>query len=138
MDSAGPASNGRDNAPWVVVAHEMSHLRKADADATASPWRFIFQIRGVQGLPQGINQVAVFWKTRFAQARVRLAVGSSGLRFEKGCLAVDTTFLEDPLLSDAQPVRDKMLIFSVKGYRDGQHDEDGTRIGCFGFRLLAY
>jgi hypothetical protein len=116
----------------------MSNSRKADAAASASPWRFIFQIKGVQGLPQGINQVAVFWKTRFAQARVRLAVGSasSGLRFEKGCLSVDTTFLEDPLLSDGQPVRDKMLIFSVKGYRGGEEDEGGLRIGSFSFRCL--
>ena len=138
MDRAGPASNGRDGAPWVVVSHDMSNSRKADAAASASPWRFIFQIKGVQGLPQGINQVAVFWKTRFAQARVRFAVGSasSGLRFEKGCLSVDTTFLEDPLLSDGQPVRDKMLIFSVKGYRGGEEDEGGLRIGSFSFRCL--
>jgi hypothetical protein len=136
----------------VVVSHDMAQLlRQTDMTIDSSPWRFIFQIRGVQGLPCGINHVAVSWKTRLAHAQTRLCVGSPSSSssssssfsplsnssvFERGCLIIDTGFAIDPLANKAE-VRDKMLMFSVKGYRvDEDNAESEVRIGSFSFRCM--
>jgi hypothetical protein len=152
------SQNRNAGAPWVVVSHDMAQmLRQTDMTIDSSPWRFIFQIRGVQGLPSGINHVAVSWKTRLAQAHTRLCVGSSSSSssssssfcplssyrtnssvFERGCLIIDTGFAVDPLANKADAVtRDKMLMFSVKGYRVGEDNaESEVRIGSFSFRCM--
>jgi hypothetical protein len=147
-------SHRNGGAPWVVVSHDMAQLlRQTDMTIDSSPWRFIFQIRGMQGLPPDINHVAVFWRTRLAQAQTRLSVGtscsssgsapsssSSGFSaFERGCLIIDTSFAVDPLANKGEAIRDKMLVFSIKGYRAaaGGTDVDAeVRIGSFGFRCM--
>lgn len=136
-DSHAPAHAG---APWVVVSnsHDMARaLRQTDMTIDSSPWRFVFQIRGIKGLPVGISHVVVAWKTKFAQAQARVAVGSSSLPFERNCITVDTSFAVDPLLNEGE-IRDKMLIFSIKGFRSNDSgDESAIRLGSFSFRCLA-
>jgi hypothetical protein len=132
------ASSTHGGTPWVVVAHDMAqHLRQTDMTIDSSPWRFLFQIKGIRGVPAGINQIAVAWKTKFSQAQTRVTVGCQGVPFKGGCLTVDTSFAVDPLVNEGEVTRDKMLIFSVKGFcGDEQNDEAAVRLGSLSFRCL--
>ncbi len=66
-----------------------------------------------------------------------MTVSSPGVPFKGGCLCVDTSFAVDPLVSEGEETRDKMLVFSMKGFRDSEHDEESAiRLGSFSFRCL--
>jgi hypothetical protein len=105
--------------------------------SVVNPWRFLVYVRGISGLPREIEEVGISWKTKLRKARVRLSVKNSSGRFERGCLVVDTHFARSPLNDEASVVRDKLLVFTVKGYYSSlQHDDSGVRIGAFSFRCL--